>query len=218
MEQIKNKSKSKFTELMCVIALFILAGCSSSSEVQPTTAADSFNQLVAQHAEETGEGNVVTKIYEERKNGIYAIKIQVIKEGQISETIHYFENNNFSISVPVSARIMVQSSEEAQKSPDTGILVFSQKLEVARDAMMKTDYVAALEALNDALKIDSYNPQAHMMKGSIFYAMGKYDLAKKEFDFVLKVDPGNIEVKRFKEFMESKSDNQKVKIEGIEEQ
>ncbi len=218
MKLIKNRSKSILIGAFCGIAFFIFAGCSSSSEVETAAETDSFNQLVAQHAEETGEGSVVTKIYEERKNGIYAIKIQVIKEGQISETIHYFENNNFSISVPVSARIMVQSSEEAQKSPDTGILVFSQKLEVARDAMLKTDYVAALEALNDALKIDSYNPQAHMMKGSIFYAMGKYDLAKKEFDFVLKVDPDNMEVKRFKEFMESKSDNKKVKIEGIEEQ
>ena len=84
--------------------------------------------------------------------------------------------------------------------------------------MMKTDYVSALESLNEALKIDSYNPQAHMMKGSIFYAMGKYELAQKEFDFVLKVDPGNIEVKRFRDFMESNSENQKVKIEGIEGQ
>ncbi len=179
---------------------------------------DSFSQLVAQHAEETGEGNIITKVFEERKNGIYIIKVQVIKEGQISETVHYFDNSNFTISIPVSARIMVQSPEQAEKSPDTGILVFSQRLEVAREAMMKTDYVAALEALNEALKIDSYNPQAHMMKGSIFYAMGKYDLAKKEFDFVLKVDPENIEVKRFKEFMESQSEAGKVKIEGIEDQ
>jgi tetratricopeptide (TPR) repeat protein len=197
------------------IGMLIFTGCSSST---PETEVDSFSQLVGQHAEETGEGNIITKIYEERKNGVYAIKIQVIKEGQISETIHYFDNSNFTISIPVSARIMVQSPEQAEKSPNTSILVFSQKLEVARDAMMKTDYVAALEALNEALKIDSYNPQAHMMKGSIFYAMGKYDLANKEFDFVLKVDPGNIEVKRFKEFMDSQSEGQKVKIEGIEGQ
>ncbi|MBU3914710.1 hypothetical protein KKA14_04175, partial [bacterium] len=134
---------------------------------------------------------------------------------------HHFDNSNFEISVPVSARIVAQSSKEAAQSssPDTSILVFSQKLEVAREAMMKTDYVGALEALNEALKIDSYNPQAHMMKGSIFYAMGKYDLAKKEFDFVLKVAPENMEVKKFKEFMESKSENiNKVKLEGITEQ
>ena len=84
--------------------------------------------------------------------------------------------------------------------------------------MLKNDYVSALEALNSALQIDSFNPQAHMMKGSIFYSMGKYDLAKKEFDFVLKVDPGNVEVKRFKEFMESESSNEtgKLKISGTE--
>ncbi len=213
------KAKSRINNyLLCLvlgISFLVFAGCSTSA---PETEVDSFSQLVAQHAEETGEGNIITKVYEEKKNGVYAIKIQVIKEGQITETVHYYDSSNFSISIPVSARIMVQSPEQAEKSPDTGILVFSQRLEVARGAMMKTDYVAALEALNEALKIDSYNPQAHMMKGSIFYSMGKYELAKKEFDFVLKVDPENIEVKRFKEFMESQSDNQKVKIEGIEEQ
>lgn len=207
---------SQSVRLIIFASLLLLFACSSSSPTETETA--SFSEMVAQHAEETGEGQVITKIYEERRNGVYAIKIQVIKEGQISETVHYFDNPNFTISVPVSARIMVQSPEEAEKAPDTGILVFSQKLEVAREAMLKTDYVAALEALNEALKIDSYNPQAHMMKGSIFYAMGKYDLARKEFDFVLKVDPDNMEVKRFKEFMESQSDKQNVKIEGIEGQ
>lgn len=198
-----------------------LYGCTSSqteAKKAPESAMD-FSQLVAQHAEETGEGKVITKIYEERKNGLYSIRIQIIKDGQVSETVHHFDSSNFSISVPVSARIMVKSSEEAEKAPDTGLLVFSQKIELAQNAMMKSDYVAALEALNEALKIDSYNPQAHMMKGSIFYAMGKYDLARKEFDFVLKVDPDNIEVKRFKEFMDSESEGaSKVKIEGIEGQ
>jgi tetratricopeptide (TPR) repeat protein len=213
--KIEMAHKLRIVLLVTGIWCLTLASCSTSSSESAT---DRSSQLVAQHSEETGESNVITKVFEERKNGIHIIRIQVIKEGQINETIHYFDNSNFSISIPVSARIMVQSSEQASKSPDTGILVFSQKLEVARDAMLKTDYVNALEALNDALKIDSYNPQAHMMKGSIFYAMGKYDLAKKEFDFVLKVDPGNIEVKRFKEFMESQSGNQKVKIEGAEGQ
>lgn len=211
----KTTIKNFIVPIITGISLLIFSGCSST---EPEAETDSFSQLVAQHAEETGEGNIITKVYEERKNGVYIIKVQVIKEGQITETVHYFDNANFTISIPVSARIMVQSPEQAQKSPDTGILVFSQRLEVAREAMMKTDYVAALEALNEALKIDSYNPQAHMMKGSIFYAMGKYDLARKEFDFVLKVDPENMEVKRFKEFMESQSEGGKVKIEGIEGQ
>lgn len=202
--------------LFSCVTIFVMSCSSNEAEIEDTTA--SFSQLVAQHAEETGEGQVITKVYEERKNGIVAIKIQIIKEGQISETVHYFDNPSFSISIPVTSRIMVQTPEQAQKAPDTGILVFSQKLEIARDAMLKTDYVTALESLNEALKIDSYNPQAHMMKGSIFYAMGKLDLARKEFDFVLKVDPDNIEVKRFKEFMESTSDNKKVKIEGVEGQ
>ncbi len=208
---------ARYQLIAFAIILFLLTAC-SSKEVEPQTT----GREVASHIEETGVGSTVIKVYEERRNGIYIIKVVILKDGKRTEQIHHFDNNNFEVSVPVSARIMVQSTREAAQSsssPDTGILVFSQQLEVAREAMMKTDYVGALEALNEALKIDSYNPQAHMMKGSIFYAMGKYDLAKKEFDFVLKVDPQNMEVKKFKEFMESKSENiKKVKIEGIEEQ
>lgn len=202
--------------LVVIISVIMLVSCAHKSKKDLKNT----SREVAQHVEQTGEGEVITKIFEERDNGIYTIRIQVIKDGNVKETIHYFDSDNFSISVPVSAHIMVQNVKEAGKRPDTNVLVFTQKLELARQSMLETDYIGALEALNEALKIDSYNPQAHMMKGSIFYSMGKTDLAKKEFEYVLKVDPDNIEVKRFKEFMDSEeeSSSRKVKIEGIEEQ
>lgn len=201
--------------LIVGLSILAFAGCSGPSAKDSSHS----SREVAQHVERTGEGEVITKVFEERNNGIYTIRIQVIKDGNVKETVHHFDSENFSISVPVSAHIMVQNAKEAGKSPDTNVLVFTQKLELARQEMLKSDYIGALEALNEALKIDGYNPQAHMMKGSIFYSMGKTDLAKKEFEYVLKVDPENIEVKRFKAFMESEaSGSQKVKIEGIEEQ
>ncbi|MCP4749581.1 MAG: hypothetical protein GY866_01690 [Proteobacteria bacterium] len=207
------QNKKVLPALVIGTALLLITSC-SSSETKP----QSVSREVAQHVEGTGEGNVITRVYEERKNGQYAIKIQVIKDGNIKETVHYLENNNFSISVPVSSHIMMQSTEDAGKTSDTNVLVFTQKLELAREAVLQTDYVKALEALNEALRIDSYNPQAHMMKGSTFYAMGKYDLARKEFDYVLSIDPENVEVKRFKAFMDSKDENtRKVKIEKLEE-
>lgn len=196
------------------ILLFLSASCSSEEAVP-----GGYSREVAQHIEETGEGTIVTKVIEERHNGLYTIRIQVIKDGEMNETVHFLEDQNFSISIPVSARIMVQSTAEAGQTADTSIMIFSQNLELARNAMLKTDYVTALEAVNEGLKIDSYNPQAHMMKGSIFYAMGKYDLARKEFDYVLKINPENVEVKRFKDFMDSKDEKlKKVKLEGLEEQ
>ena len=215
---MKNWYRSMVLLASAVILVAVSVGCSSKE-----AETDSYSREVAQHIEETGEGSVVTKIIEERKHGLYAIRIQIIKEGDITETVHFLENQNFSISIPVSKHIQIQTTGEAQTvtttTPDTNIMVFSQKLELARNAMLKTDYITALEAVNESLKIDSYNPQAHMMKGSIFYAMGKYDLAKKEFDYVLKINPGNVEVKRFQKFMESKDDSEKkVKIETAEEQ
>ena len=201
--------------ILLLAATALLISCSKDAEEQRPT---DISREIAQHVESTGEGEVITKVIEERKGGVYIIRVQIIRDGKIKETTHFFENDNFTISIPVSANIVVQSGKDAAKGTNTNILVFSQKLDVARDAMTKNDYVRALEALNEALKIDSYNPQAHMMKGSIFYSMGKHDLAKKEFDYVLKVDPENIEVKRFREFMESENENEKVKIEGLEQQ
>lgn len=200
--------------LLIGIVISLVAAC---SEPQPEP--QTYTKEVARHIESTGEASIVTRVIEERTNGIYTLRIQVIKDGEISETVHSLESKNFSISIPVSSHIIVESTEEAQKTADTTILRFSQKLETAREAMLKTEYVKALEALNGALQIDSYNPRAHMMKGSIFYAMGKYDLSKKEFDYVLKLDPGNIEVKRFKQFMDSKNKQAgKVQLKGLEEQ
>ena len=200
------------------VFFFLMLGIMSCS-VHKDKKIENMSQEIAQHIEQVGEGNIITKVYEERKDGIFTIRIEVIKNGHKTETIHHFDSENFSISIPVSAHIMMQSVQEAGKSPDSNVLLFTQKLELARKEMLKTDYIAALEALNQALNIDSYNPQAHMMKGSIFYSMGKIDLAQKEFEYVLKVDPENSEVKRFKEFIESEEKgSQKVKIERTKQE
>jgi tetratricopeptide (TPR) repeat protein len=207
-----NSKRFRYLGLVIMIAL-LPASCSLFKE---TTQPEGYTREVARHIESVGESDVVTRVFEERKDGVYTVRIQVIREGKANETVHYFDSDNFSISVPVSARIQVQNIEEANKTADTGVLKFTQKLEVAREAMLRTDYVKALEALNEALQIDNYNPQAHMMKGSIFYAMGRYDLARKEFDYVLELEPENVEVKRFREFMDAEGDGSgKVKIEGL---
>jgi len=209
--------QKRFRSILVLLGFsLLLTSCKTGTQDQKPQ--DIAQREIAHHIEEAGEGNIVTKIFETRQNGIYTIKIQVIKGGKMQETVHHFDSPNFSISIPVSANIIAQDARDAKGSPDANVTLFSQSLEAAREAMVKTDYIAALEALNSALQIDSFNPQAHMMKGSIFYAMGKVELAKKEFDFVLKVDPGNIEVKRFQQFLDSKpSETPQVKFQGPED-
>lgn len=205
-----------------LISILFAIGCSSNQVEDGNMELGKFEKI-ASHLENTGQGDVVTNVYIQKKNGITIVRIETIKDGNKKMRQQVFDSDNFVIREQVGAHIVAQTSAEITESGgsdggDTDVMVFSQKLEKARSAMLKNDYVSALEALNSALQIDSFNPQAHMMKGSIFYSMGKYELAKKEFDFVLKVDPGNIEVKRFKEFMESESSNEtgKLKISGTE--
>jgi tetratricopeptide (TPR) repeat protein len=197
---------------VAVLMMSLSTGCAVFKKTPPP---DRYTREVARHAENTGEIDVVTRVFEEREDGVYSVRIQVIREGKVNETVHYLDDDSFIISVPVSAHIQVQNIAEAAKADDTGVFQFTQNLEMAREAMLRTDYIKALEAVNAALRIDHYNPQAHMMKGSIFYAMGRYDLARKEFDYVLELEPDNIEVKQFREFMEAEGDGSgRVKIEG----
>ena len=205
-----------------ILCILFTIGCSSNQADDEQSDLGKFEKI-ASHLENTGQGNAVTNVYIQKMNGVTIVRIETIKDGNKKTRQEVFDTDNFVIREQVGAHIVAQTSAEITESGGTGggdtdVMVFSQKLENARDAMLKNDYVSALEALNTALQIDSFNPQAHMMKGSIFYSMGKYDLANKEFDFVLKVDPGNVEVKRFREFMESESSNEtgKLKISGTE--
>lgn len=220
--QFVSSSKYSSAVGICIVVLATLwlSGCSAAKE-----SSTDYSREVAVHSEEMGENSVMTKVIEERKNGIYTLRVQVVKDGKMTETVHNLDSDNFSISIPVSASIQVASgggdsaAEQAVKTGDTNVVLFSQRLERARESMLAADYLEALESVNGALQIDTYNPQAHMMKGSIFYALGKYDLAKKEFEYVLKVEPENIEVKRFLEFVDNKKDvGKKVNIQGIEGQ
>ncbi|MBT4287864.1 MAG: hypothetical protein HOD92_11045 [Deltaproteobacteria bacterium] len=213
---MKNRTINSIYFLLLIILFAI--GCSTNQAEDGNMDLGKFEKI-ASHLENTGQGDIVTNVYIQKMNGVTIVRIETIKDGNKKTRQQVFDTDNFVIREQIGAHIVAQTPAEITESGGgTDVMVFSQKLEKARDAMLKNDYVSALEALNSALQIDSFNPQAHMMKGSIFYSMGKYDLAKKEFDFVLKVDPGNVEVKRFKEFMESESSNEtgKLKISGTE--
>ena len=203
--------------LFVLTGLLVLAtvGCSQTGlETDP----EELLKEVATHIEKTGEGEVVTKVYTTQEHGRTKVKIVQVKQGQMTIHEEEFDTDNFAVSFQVGPHIVAQAAEEGAGSSQE-VAMFSQKLEMAREAMLRNDYVEALETLNGALQIDAYNPQAHMMKGSIFYSMGKYDLARKEFDFVLKVDPDNLEVKRFKAFMESETgETGRVTITGADDQ
>jgi len=213
------KNRTIHNIFFLLLSLLFVIGCSTNQAEDGNTDLGKFDKI-ASHLENAGQGDVVTNVYIQKMNGITIVRIETIKDGNRKIRQQVFDTDNFVIREKVGAHIVVQTPAEIVESggSDTDVMVFSQNLEKARDAMLQNDYVSALEALNSALQIDSFNPQAHMMKGSIFYSMGKYDLAKKEFDFVLKVDPGNVEVKRFQEFMASESSNEtgKLKISGTD--
>ena len=72
--------------------------------------------------------------------------------------------------------------------------------------MLSGDYNAALRQINLVLSVQPDNVQALMMKGSVYYAMGNYQLANEQFEQVLVVDPSNEEVRQFQEFLGAQQD------------
>lgn len=189
------------------LLVLLTASCAKNSATAgaPDGNVDSSREL-ATHSEVTAEGSkMITKVTEERDGTDYIIRVQIIKNGEIKETVHRFDNPNFMIKIPVSEQIEITSTEEAAEHPDAHIIAFAQHLEKTRSFMLKTDYVAALSEVNQALKVDPKNTKALMMRGSIYYAMGKVDLAEEDYETVLRVDPHNPEVKAFRNYLSAKT-------------
>jgi len=216
MKSFLTKKTRKITVTILITLSFWCSPlfAQGSDETEEDDAEMSPPKEITSHLEKGPDGNIITKVIQQRRGTEYIIKVQVIKQGRMTETVHHFDSPNFYLEVPITERITSQVQAGAAKHPDARIATFTQKLDIARQSMLRTDYVSALKYVNEALLIDDQNPQAHMMKGSIYYAMGKYDLASAEYDLVLKLEPNNTEVLQFKKYMEEKtSQREKINVE-----
>ena len=67
----------------------------------------------------------------------------------------------------------------------------------AQKNISRKKYKKALEKIDQALKMDEYLAQAHLLKGTAYFVLKKYRLARTSWERALEIDPYNNEVLKY---------------------
>lgn len=156
----------------------------------------------------TRSGETQIQVTESEEGGATVVRIKTTFRGEESTIAIVIDEPNYEIEIPLSIgqQQPAAAAGGAAGGGQFSDLLAAQYIEKAQEAMLSGDYNAALRQINLVLSVQPDNVQALMMKGSVYYAMGNYQLANEQFEQVLVVDPSNEEVRRFQEFLGAQQD------------
>jgi tetratricopeptide (TPR) repeat protein len=177
-------------------ALLLSAGCSGSGTEGP-------EQTVLS----TRSGESVIQVTQGEVNGNQVVRIKTVFQGKENSILLNIDEPIYSVEIPLTLeQTLPQATAAAQRGNQGQFedLLIAQYLEKAQQVMMEGDYNAALRQINLVLLIKPDHIQAHTMKGSVYYALGNYQLASEEWQYVLSLDPSNKEVNDFMDFMKNR--------------
>ncbi|MBI4083238.1 MAG: hypothetical protein HY423_11575 [Candidatus Lambdaproteobacteria bacterium] len=171
----------------------------------------------------TRSGETGIQVVEGERAGSKTVKVTTTYRGQESNIVINIEDPVYEIEIPLS--IEQQLPAAARGAPgaagagggagDFQDLLIAQYVEKAQEAMLEGDYNRALRQVNLVLLVRPDHVKAHEMKGSIYYAMGNYQLANEEWEQVLASDPSNQEVRSFQEFLKSRGGAPQPPLPGV---
>ena len=96
----------------------------------------------------------------------------------------------FFYSLILSTFLFACTSRETPVDPVQSDAHYRLGVEFAQYSMFKN----SLEEFDLAIKYNPENEKAYRKKGVILFGMKEYDLAKKEFEHALDLDPGNVQI------------------------
>ncbi len=186
---------------LTVGALLGLPGCSSSSGPSTGKETGPGKTILA-----TRQGESSIQVTESEIDGNQVIRINTRYRGEDNSIVLNIDQPVYEVEIPLTLEQIAPQSVAAAKSPEGQFqdLLIAQYMEKAQEAMLNGDYQGALRQVNLVLLTRPDHPQAHTMKGSIYYAMGNYSLANDEWERVLQLDPSNQEVRQFMDFLKSR--------------
>lgn len=154
----------------------------------------------------TRSGETLIQVTESDRSGNQVIRVRTVFRGKESIVILNIDQQNYEIEIPLSLEQQMPRPAGTSTSTQGNFqdLLIAQHLEKAQEATLNGDYNAALRQVNLVALIQPDHVKAHEMKGSIYYAMGNYQLAQEEWERVLTLDPSNEEVLKFQEFMKNR--------------
>ncbi len=185
------------------LALGLLAGCTGGG-----------GSKAGKSVLKTRHGETGIQVTESEEDGIQVIRITTTFRGEESTVVLAVDQPNYEIEIPLS--IGQQRPAGAAGMPRGATpgaasgagqfqnLLIAQYLERAQAAMINGTYNEALRQVNLVLMVQPDSVPAHSMKGSIYYAMGNFELANEDWEQVLSLDPSNEEVRGFKDFLKNR--------------
>lgn len=182
--------------LAAVAALAILSGCSGTKKP------DAGKTVLA-----TKQGESSIQVVESEADGNQVVRINTRYRGEDHSIVLQIDQPVYDVEIPLTLeQIAPQTTAAARSGPEAQFqdLLIAQYFDKAQQAMLAGDYPGALREVNLVLLTRPDHVQAHAMKGSIYYAMGSYDLANEEYQRVLQLDPSNQEVRAFVEFLKNR--------------
>jgi Flp pilus assembly protein TadD len=158
----------------------------------------------------TRQGESSIQVTESEIDGSQVVRINTRYRGEDHSIVLNIDQPVYEVEIPLTLEQIVPGAAgtaAAGASTPAGQfqdLLIAQYMEKAQEAMLNGDYQGALRQVNLVLLTRPEHPQAHTMKGSIYYAMGNYALANDEWEKVLQLDPSNQEVRQFQDFLKQR--------------
>lgn len=182
-----------------------LAGCSSQEPEDEKTILQSRS------------GETTIQVTESNQGGSRVVRVTTTFRGEESTVVLMIDEPVYEVEIPLS----IQQQRPAGAGGAAGggrefsDLLAAQYLEKAQEFMLEGDYNGALRQVNLVLMVQPDNVNALMMKGSVYYAMGNYQLANEQWENVLTVDPSNDEVRNFQDFLKSQQAVTQPNLPGV---
>ncbi|MDH4247570.1 MAG: hypothetical protein OEW39_07120 [Deltaproteobacteria bacterium] len=186
--------------------LLATVGCSGSSVNSPE------KTVLA-----TRQGESQIQVTESEEGGNQLIRIKMMYQGEENTIVLNIDQPVYDVEIPLTMEtVMPKAAKSEARGPEGQFqdLLIAQYLEKAQEQMMAGDYNGALRQVNMVLLTRPDHIQGHTMKGSVYYALGNYQLANEEWEYVLSLDPSNQEVQNFKEFLKNRQGKQQPPLPG----
>jgi hypothetical protein len=180
--------------LCLVLSLTLLSACSTSRKKAGKT-------VLA-----TKQGETSIQIVEAEEDGNQVVRINTRYKGEDHSIVMQIDQPVYDVEIPLTVEQIAPQTAAAARGPEGQFqdLLISQYFERAQESMLSGDYPGALRQVNLVLLTRPDHIQGHAMKGSVYYAMGSYQLAEEEWNRTLALDPSNQEVRTFMDFLKNR--------------
>ncbi len=188
----------KLAQPLALLLALAVAACSFGGGKKPESGKSILN---------VKQGDTTIQVTESTEDGYPVVRINTNYKGEDHSIVMSIDQPVYDVEIPLTVEQIAPQTAAAAKSSPAGNfedLLINQYLEKAQESMLAGDYQAALRQVNLVLLTRPDHVPAHSMKGSIYYAMGNYQLANEEWQRVLTLDPSNQEVKSFMDFMKNR--------------